>query len=98
MPTYVTLINWTQRGIENVNDSPDRLDDAKALAGSMDGEITHWFLTFGQYDAVAVSEFPDDETAAQFALAVGSKGTVSTQTLKAFDEDEYREVIAGVPG
>lgn len=97
MPTYVTLINWTQKGIENVTGSPDRLDEAKGLAESMGGEITDWYLTFGEYDLVAVSEFPDDETVARFALAVNSGGTVSTQTLKAFDEDEYREIIAGIP-
>lgn len=98
MPTYVTLLNWTQQGIENVKDSPSRLDDAKEAAESMGGEITDWYLTFGQYDLVAVSEFPYDETAAQFALMIGSRGTVSSQTLKAFDEDQYREVIDGIPG
>lgn len=97
MPTYIALIDYTSRGIENIENSPDRLDEAKALAESMGGEF-EWYLTFGDHDAVAVCEFPDDETYAQFALAVGSKGSVSTTTLKAFTEDEYREVIAGIPG
>lgn len=97
MPTYIALLNYTQQGIETVTDSPDRLDDARALAESMGGELTHWFLTFGEHDAVAIAEFPDDETYAQFALKVMSLGGVSGETLKAFDEDEYREVIAGIP-
>ena len=29
MPTYITLFQWTQKGIENVKDSPKRLDRAK---------------------------------------------------------------------
>lgn len=96
MPTYITFINYTQDGIENIKDSPDRLDDANALAESMGIEF-EWYLTFGEYDAVTVGQAPDDETMAQFILAVSSQGSVSTQTLKAFDEDEYRDVIAGIP-
>lgn len=97
MPTYVSLINYTTQGIEHIEDSPDRLDDAKALAESMGGSF-EWYLTFGEYDAVTVGEFPDDETMAQFALAVNREGNVSTTTLKAFDEGEYRDLIAGLPG
>ena len=97
MPTYVALVNYTQQGIENIKDSPDRLDEAKALAESMGGEFD-WYLTFGEYDAVTIGEFPDDETYAQFVLAVTSEGAVSTISLKAFNEEEYRDVIAGIPG
>lgn len=97
MPTYITLLNWTQQGVQNVKESPDRLDDAKALAESMGGEITHWFLTFGRYDLVAISEFPDDETVAQFSLAANSLGNISTETLKAFNEEGYRDIIESIP-
>jgi uncharacterized protein with GYD domain len=97
MPTYIHLTSYTGDGIRNVGDSPERLDDAKELAASLDGEFKEFFLTFGQYDIVAVTEFPDDERAAQFTLGVASEGSVSTETLKAFTEDEYRDVIDGLP-
>ncbi len=51
----------------------------------------------GRYDAVLISEFPDDEAGAKFALGVGSMGNVTTETLKAFTEAEYRKIIAGLP-
>lgn len=97
MPTYIHLTSYTEQGVQNITDSPDRLDDAKELAASLNGEFKDFFLTFGQYDIVAVTEFPDDETAAQFTLGVASEGAVATETLKAFPEDEYRDVIAGLP-
>ena len=97
MPTYIHLTSYTGDGIQNIADSPDRLDDAKELAASLNGEFRQFFLTFGRYDIVAVTEFPDDETAAQFALGVASRGAVTTETLKAFTEDEYRDVIADLP-
>ncbi len=39
MPTYMTLIKYTQKGVENMKDSPNRLDVAKELFKSM-GVIT----------------------------------------------------------
>lgn len=44
-----------------------------------------------------MGEFPDDESYARFALTVASGGAVSTTTLKAFPEDDYRELIEGLP-
>ncbi len=29
MPSYLSLINWTEQGIGNVKESPERLDAAK---------------------------------------------------------------------
>ncbi len=51
----------------------------------------------GKYDAVLVSEFPDDQTAARFMLSTGALGNVSTQTLKAFSEAEYRKIVESLP-
>ena len=43
-----------------------------------------------------VSEFPNDEASAKFMLATGAAGNVTTQTMKAFTEDEYRKIIASL--
>jgi uncharacterized protein with GYD domain len=58
------------------------------------GKVHSWFLTMGKYDAVIVSEFPTDDAAAKFMLATGAAGNVTTQTMKAFTEDEYRKIVA----
>lgn len=96
MPTYISLVEYTQDGIKNVENSPDRLEAARSLAEELGGELTDFYLTMGQYDIVVVTEFPDDETCAQFALNIGSQGAVSTETLKAFTEDEYRDIIGAL--
>lgn len=96
MPTYIILMEYTQEGIANIDESPARLDQAKELAESKNSRVKEFYLTFGQYDAVAIIEAPDDETAAQLVLTVTKGGSVSSETLKAFPEDEYREIIAGL--
>jgi uncharacterized protein with GYD domain len=97
MPTYITLIRWTQKGIENVKESPARLDAAKKAFQAVGGEVKDFYLVTGQYDMVMVSEVPDHETGVKLALAIGSAGAVRTETLNAYTEDEYRQIIASLP-
>ena len=96
MGHYVTLIRYTQQGAGKIKESPARLDAARKAAEKAGGKIHAWFLTMGKYDAVIVSEFPNDEASARFMLATGAAGNVTTQTMKAFTEDEYRKIIASL--
>jgi uncharacterized protein with GYD domain len=97
MPTYISLVRWTQKGIENIKESPSRLDAAKKAFQTAGGKLKEFYLVTGQYDMVVVAEFPDDETQAKATLATGSLGNVRTETLRAFTEDEYRKIIADLP-
>jgi len=58
--------------------------------------VVGFYLTLGRYDMVAIIEAPSDEVAASVILGVGSKGNIRTETLKAFPEAEYRDIIAKV--
>jgi len=51
----------------------------------------------GRYDAVIVSEGPNDETATKLLLSTAALGNVRTETLRAFTEEEYRKLIAALP-
>ncbi len=96
MPHYVTLLRYTQQGIAKVKESPARLDAARKAAEKAGGKIHSWYLTMGRYDAVFIAEFPNDEVCARFALSIGSLGNVTTETLKAFTEPEYRNIIGSL--
>jgi uncharacterized protein with GYD domain len=93
MPTYIAVLNWTDHGAREVKNSPQRLDAAKALAKQLGGEMKQFFMTMGEYDMVAISEFPDDNVVAQFMLRLTMAGAVRGKTLKAFPEPEYREIM-----
>lgn len=97
MPTYVSLINYTDQGIRNIKDSPKRLDAAKKLLKDLGGELKAFYLTMGAYDIVIVAEAPSDEVVAKFSLAAGSLGNVRTTTLKAFTEAEFRKIVGALP-
>jgi uncharacterized protein with GYD domain len=97
MPVYITLIKYTQQGIQNMKDSPARLEQARELIRANGGEMHAFYLTMGQYDAVSIGEAPSDEVYAATILAIASAGAISTETMRAFTEDEYREIIASLP-
>ena len=96
MATYITLLRYTQQGIQNLSEAPTRLDAAKEAFRKMGAELKEYYATTGQYDAVVISEAPDDETFAKVSLAIGMQGNVRTETLRAFTEDEYRGIVAAL--
>jgi uncharacterized protein with GYD domain len=97
MPTYISLVRWTENGIKNVKESPSRLEAAKQAYEAMGGEIKAFYMVMGQYDMVVVGEVPDDVTASKLALTIGSKGSIRTETFRAYTEDEYKKIISELP-
>jgi len=97
MPTYISLLNYTQQGAANIKESPARLDAARKAGQPMGVQVKEWYLVMGQYDAIVVSEAPNDEAVAKFLIATAALGNVRTQTFRAFTEDEFRALIAAVP-
>ena len=96
MPHFVSLVKYTQQGIAKIKDSPSRLDAAKKAAEGVGGKIHAWYLTMGRYDAVLISEFPSDEAAAKFVLSSAALGNITTETLKAFTDAEYRKICGSL--
>ena len=97
MATFVVLAKYTQQGIANIKDSPKRLDAYKRAAQQAGATVKGFYLTLGAYDIVLVLEAQDDETAARLSIATAALGNVSTQTLRAFNEEEFRKLIASLP-
>lgn len=96
MATYIMLLTWTDQGVRHVKDSPDRLAAARELCRQHGAEMTAFYMTMGAYDLVAVFDAPNDETFAKIALSLGKGGNVRTVSMKAFDEAQYRDIIAAL--
>jgi hypothetical protein len=61
-------VKWTDQGMRQVKDSPNRLDQAKSALTRMGGQFKAIYMTLGEYDLVAVYEAPDDAVGARFSL------------------------------
>jgi uncharacterized protein with GYD domain len=97
MPKYISLVKYTSKGVENIKESPNRLDAVKKLCESMDAKVEGFYLTLGRYDIVLIMDAPNPEVVAKLILKIASQGTVTTETFPAFPEEEYRNIISELP-
>jgi uncharacterized protein with GYD domain len=97
MAKYISLVKYTAKGIENIKESPNRLDAVKQLCESMGAKVEGFYLTMGRYDIILIVDAPNPETLAKIILTITSGGSVSTETLPAFPEEEYRKIISELP-
>jgi len=97
MPRYVALMKLTEEGIKDIKNAPQRLEQAIAGMGALGGKLVDFYTVMGEYDYVAVTEFPNDEAGMIFLLTLGSLGNVRTTTLKAFDREQFVELVKKLP-
>ena len=97
MHTYIIYVRYTQQGAQHIKQSPTRLESARKLFAAAGANLKAWYLTFGQYDALMIAEAPDAETISRLTLHLCSLGNVRTETVRAFTEEEYNQVIAELP-
>lgn len=94
MPSYITLMNWTDQGVKTFKDSVDRADAAEVALSPAGIKFKDVYWTVGAYDVIATFEAPDEETLAAALLTLAAQGNLRTTTLRAFTADEMKSVIA----
>lgn len=96
MGTYIAVISFTDQGIRNIKESPNRLAAASKLAETLGVKVKAAYWTFGQYDMVVISEGADEAVAA-WMYKIGSAGNIRSTTLRGFTGDEMQRIVAKIP-
>ena len=96
MATYVSLVQFTDKGIQAAKETTQRVADWASKVESMGVSIKQMYWTLGQYDQVCVFDAPD-ETAASVLLAADMLGNIRSQTLRAFTASEMEKILAKLP-
>jgi len=97
MPTCISLVQFTDKGIQAAKETTQRVADWADKVQSMGVSVKQMYWTLGEYDQVCVFEAPDDETAASVLLAADLLGNIRTQTLRAFTASEMKKILAKMP-
>ncbi|MEW1690854.1 GYD domain-containing protein [Streptomyces sp. NPDC091265] len=98
MPTYVTLLNWTDQGVRNYKDTARRSEAFGSALQKLGAKLLSIYWTVGPYDLVAIIEAPDDETATAALLQLGEVGNIRSTTLRAFDPEGMERIITKASG
>jgi len=95
MPTFVTLTSFTDQGIKNIKDSPERMQVFKSTAEKMGVKVKDLWYTVGSYDLVAITE-GTGEAVTGLLLKMGSMGNVRTETMRGFTPDEFKKIVGSI--
>ncbi|NGZ60532.1 MAG: hypothetical protein CV081_08520 [Nitrospira sp. LK265] len=94
MPSYVSLIKFTQHGLQTMKDKGiERADMVKKNAQSLGGKLIQAYYCLGEYDVVAIWEFPDNKTAMKAAVLNASMGHIQITTMPSVTRDEWKSVL-----
>src|SRR5215207_3392321 len=88
MPTYVMLTNLTADGVRTLKNNPGRVSEVNAEVEQIGAKVLRQYATLGQYDFITIVEAPDEQTMAKVSVELGSRGTMTSQTLTAMSADD----------
>ena len=97
MPTFISMISWTDQGVRTVKDAPKRTAAAKEAGKKFGVDIKHVFLTSGDFDLLVISEAPHYDNVAKFVLSAGLQGNIRTRTIRGWTETEMGKLISELP-
>ena len=93
MPTYVMLTNLTADGVKTLKNNPGRVAEVNREVEALGAKVVAQYTTLGQYDFVTVIEAPSQEVMARVSIEMGSRGTMTSQTLSALSPERLTEVL-----
>jgi uncharacterized protein with GYD domain len=93
LPTYIMLTTLTADGVKTIKNHPGRVQEVNKEVEQLGVKVLSQWATLGQYDFVSVVEAPDERTMAKVSVELGSRGTVSNQTLTAIEAEDFTKSL-----
>ena len=90
MPRFLFEASYTAEGVKGLRreGGSSRREAVARAAQSVGGRLEQFYFAFGEQDAFAVADLPDNESAAAFALAVGEAGGATVRTVVLLTPEE----------
>jgi uncharacterized protein with GYD domain len=94
MATYISLVKFTQQGLTTMKDKGvERAELVQKHAKAQGGRLVQAYYCLGEYDVVAVWEFPDNRAAMKAAVLNASMGHIQITTMPAVTRDEWKKLL-----
>ena len=92
MPVFVSMGRYTESAIKGMLAKPeDRAAVVEKMIEQAGGKLLAWYMLFGEYDWISISEMPSGKEAAAAVLTVAGAGVVTdTRTMLAMTGAEAK--------
>jgi uncharacterized protein with GYD domain len=93
MPDYIMLTNLTPEGVQTLKNNPSRVQEVNKEVEQLGVKVKDQWAILGPYDFITVVEAPDTQTMAKVSVELGSRGTMSSQTLAALPVEDLAKAL-----
>ena len=93
MPTYIMLTRLTSDGVKTIKDNPSRVQEVTREVEQLGVKVLNQWATLGEYDFISVVEAPDEKTMAKLSVEMGSRGTVTNETMTAISIEDFTSAL-----
>jgi uncharacterized protein with GYD domain len=93
MPYFISLMRLTQRGLDEIANSPERARVSRERVEDLGGRSVALYATMGAYDFVQIFEMPSETAMMQYLLVARQDGHVDPVVLRAFDAPAWSSIV-----
>lgn len=93
MARYIALLKFTEQGAKNIKKSTSRAHAFDKLAAKSGVKVEGQYWTMGRFDGVLILSASDETKVLHMLTSLSAFGNVRTQTLHAFTDKEFDEIV-----
>jgi len=101
MPFYMVQVAYSvDAWASQVKGSRESMTERlRSVFQKLGGQVSHVYYAFGEYDAIAIGEFPDNISAVSFSAAISAGGAAkAVKTIPLMTEEEGLEAMRRAGG
>src|SRR5919206_701147 len=95
MPKFLLEASYTVEGVKGLQreGGSSRRDAVAKAAASVGGRLERFYFAFGDHDAFAIADLPDNQSATAVALAISAAGGASVRTVVLLTPEEVDAAV-----
>ena len=93
MALFVMLTNLTPDGVKTLKSNPNRVGEVNKEVEQIGAKVIAQYATLGRYDFVTIVEADDPQTMAKVSVELGSRGTMTSETMSAMESSELASAL-----
>ena len=97
MPLYAILYNYTESGLRDIKDSPNRIRELMGQYEPLGIKVHGIYLSAGPYDLLEIVEIPNEQIGLIGLLAKAMTGNVHTTTMPLFTLEQFEHAASQLP-